>query len=77
MTLVRIRPADGGLVRDPATLAPLPAEGVEVTLTPHWRRALDRGDVVRCEPPLPPREESDTRPTPSGGGGSTSSRRGK
>lgn len=74
----RVRPLEGLIFRDPETLEPIPAEGVEVPLTPFWRRALGRGDVVRCEPPHPPREDRHGEVSaPSGRGGSTSSRRGK
>lgn len=38
-------PAEGRVVRDPITLAPLPAEGAEVPLNAHWLRRLNDGDV--------------------------------
>jgi len=48
---MRVRPAPGLLVRDPAQpRAPLPPEGREVPDTAYWRRRLRRGDVVPCDP---------------------------
>ncbi len=75
MSRVWVRPLEGQIMRDPETRAPLPAAGAEVELTTYWRRALGRGDVVRCEPPraLHP---SGVGEAPEGErGGSTSSKR--
>lgn len=44
---MKIRPVPGLLVRDPATMAELPPEGIEVAETDlHWARLLRDGDVV-------------------------------
>lgn len=67
MTMKKVKPAQPGhIVRDPDTKRPLPPEGAEVDIdTPHWRRRLDRGDLVKVgddEPealPPPPRPELD------------------
>lgn len=46
---MKVKPKPGLLVRDPDTYQPLPREGAEVPDTPHWRRRLAAGDVVREE----------------------------
>lgn len=43
---MKLKPADGRAVRDPAKGKLLPAEGAEVTLNAFWRRRLRDGDVV-------------------------------
>ncbi|AAS94693.1 DUF2635 domain-containing protein [Nitratidesulfovibrio vulgaris] len=43
---LHIRPRTGLVVRDPATMQPLPAEGAEVPTDSHWLRRLQAGDVV-------------------------------
>jgi hypothetical protein len=53
MTKVWVRPQPGLTFRDPATRQHVPAGGLEVEMNTAWRRALNRGDVVRCEPPRP------------------------
>jgi len=78
MTVVRIQPNPGMLFRHPETLAPLPEDGIEVTLTPFWRRALVRGDVTRCAPPRASSEsQPDVPPAAPVRGGATSSRQAK
>ncbi|HLJ65184.1 MAG TPA: DUF2635 domain-containing protein [Stellaceae bacterium] len=43
---IHIKPVPGRLVRDPATLRPLPPEGIEVEETNvFWYRRLTAGDV--------------------------------
>lgn len=34
------------IVRDPVTLLPVPAEGMDVPNTNYWRRRLSDGDIV-------------------------------
>lgn len=51
MSRAWVQPLKGQIMHDPETSEPLPAAGREVELTTYWRRALRRGDVVRCEPP--------------------------
>lgn len=75
MSRVWVRPLEGQIMRDPDTRAPLPAEGAEVELTTYWRRALVRGDVVRCEPPRALHSDAAGEPASSERGGSTSSSR--
>lgn len=43
---MKLKPAEGRAVRDPARRTLLPAEGAEVTLDAFWRRRLRDGDVV-------------------------------
>lgn len=43
---MKLKPADGRAVRDPAKGKLLPEEGAEVTLNAFWRRRLRDGDVV-------------------------------
>lgn len=74
MSRVWVRPLEGQIMRDPETLQPIPAEGVLVELSTYWRRALSRGDVVRCEPPRALRSDAAGEPASSERGGSTSSR---
>lgn len=46
MTTKHLIPADGRIVRDPATRAALPPEGRAVELDIYWRRRLRDGDVA-------------------------------
>lgn len=47
---MKIKPAPGRLVRDPATMLVLPPEGIKVPdYDPHWREALRWGDVETVE----------------------------
>lgn len=47
---ITIRPARAGLVlRDPDTRLAIPEQGVEVTLTPYWRRRVEQGDAQIAE----------------------------
>ncbi|MDH1088840.1 DUF2635 domain-containing protein [Pantoea brenneri] len=43
---MKLKPAEGRAVRDPAKRTLLPADGAEVTLDAFWRRRLRDGDVV-------------------------------
>lgn len=45
MDRVQLRPAEGRLVRDPASGEPMPAEGLEVEMNIFWHRRLADGDV--------------------------------
>jgi hypothetical protein len=47
--LVRVRPAKGLRVIDPATRQPLPAEGAAVARSGYWTRRLQQGDVVALD----------------------------
>lgn len=73
MTTVRVQPAPGMRFRDPETNEPIPEDGIEVTLTPFWRRALGRGDVTRCAPPRTSAEPQPESPqaAPARGGAPT------
>jgi len=78
MTTVRVQPHPGMVFRHPETLAPLPAEGIEVSLTPFWRRALARKDVLRCAPPRPSADQPpDLTQAAPVRGGATSPRKAK
>lgn len=46
MSKIVVIPAPGLLVRDPATMLPLPPEGAEVEESSHWMRRLAAGDVT-------------------------------
>lgn len=47
---MKVKPAQGRAVRDPHSMALLPAEGRDVPdRDPFWRRRLRDGDVVRVE----------------------------
>jgi len=46
MRKIYVVPAAGLLVRDPASMLPLPPEGAEVTETSHWLRRIQAGDVT-------------------------------
>lgn len=49
---MRIRPADGLIVRHPETKTPIPAEGIEVSETSlFWNRRIRQGDVVVVDEP--------------------------
>ncbi len=67
---MKIWPAPGRRVRDPATGRPLGRRGAEVPDTAFWRRRLDDGDVLDHEPPTPakparqPRPPKAPKPTP-------------
>lgn len=45
-----VKPAPGALVRDPATMAPVPPEGRAVPETAHWRRQIMAGDLIETSP---------------------------
>jgi len=66
-----VRPLEGQVMHDPETSKPLPADGREVELTTYWRRALRRGDVVRCEPPRALLPSAEGKLAPGERGGST------
>lgn len=46
MSLIRVRPAAGRIVVDPATYRPLPPDGAVVALDTYWSRRLRDGDCV-------------------------------
>jgi len=46
MKTLHLKPAEGRLIRDPATGRPIPASGAAVPDTPYWRRLRRDGDVV-------------------------------
>lgn len=52
-----LKPADGLIVRDPDTRAPLTAEGEEKTLTSYWLRRLTDGDVTEVVLPKPKKDK--------------------
>lgn len=43
---MKVKPAEGRAVRDPAKRTLLPADGADVTLDTFWLRRLRDGDVV-------------------------------
>lgn len=46
---MRVKPAPGIVVRDPATKRALPADGADVPESIYWTRRLRAGDVVRID----------------------------
>ena len=46
-----MKPRDGLVVRDPLTMKPLPPDGVDLELTPYWRRRERDGDIVKASRP--------------------------
>ncbi len=61
---MKIKPAPGLSVRDPATMQLLPPEGITVEATDlHWARALRDGDVVEVSTVRPaPKPKADPKP---------------
>lgn len=56
MDTMYIKPADGCLLRDPATGEIIPLEGAHVPLgayRSYWLRRVKDGDAVACDPPAP------------------------
>jgi len=51
MDALHVQPAPGLVVRDPATRAPLPPEGAELTDSTYWQRRLIDGDVILVQTP--------------------------
>ena len=43
---MRVKPADGRIVRDPLRGDDLPADGRDVPRNVYWRRSVQAGDVV-------------------------------
>lgn len=52
MMQVYLRPAEGLIVRDPATRQPLVAEGEWKPRNSYWNRRLLEGGVIEAEPPV-------------------------
>lgn len=48
------KPKEGKLVRDPNTMAPLPAEGTLVQVNAYWNRRAADGDVTLSKPSSTP-----------------------
>lgn len=46
MKILHLKPAQGLVIRDPATGRPIPAHGARVADSPFWRRLTRHGDVV-------------------------------
>ena len=55
-----LKPAAGGLVRDPVSRRPLDAEGEEKPDTPFWRRRLRFGEVQEAARPKAPSGKSNS-----------------
>lgn len=59
---MKVKPAEGLLVRDPVTREALPAKGGTVPRNAYWLRRLRDGDVIDAAPPAkeskPPKKES-------------------
>jgi len=50
MDRVRIKPAEGRLIRDPKSFEKIPVEGKMVDAkSPYWLRRLNAGDVIIME----------------------------
>jgi len=56
MQTMRVKPAEGRMVRDPRTMLLLPEEGREVPCDQFWMRRLRDGDVIKDEAPPPAQE---------------------
>lgn len=52
-----IKPAGGFLVRDPATMQPLAAEGEHKPRTSYWLRRLAAGSAIEAKPPKEAKKE--------------------
>ena len=50
---ISIKPADGYVVRDPSSAAPLPATGAVVHHSAYWQRRINEGSVVITTAPAP------------------------
>ncbi|MBU9581372.1 DUF2635 domain-containing protein [Burkholderia multivorans] len=48
---MRVKPADGRIVRDPLRGDDLPADGRDVPRNVYWRRCVQSGDVVEIAKP--------------------------
>ncbi|MCA8037842.1 DUF2635 domain-containing protein [Burkholderia arboris] len=48
---MRVKPADGRIVRDPLRGDDLQAEGRDVPRTVYWRRCVQSGDVIEITGP--------------------------
>lgn len=48
---MRVKPADGRIVRDPLRGDDLPADGRDVPRNVYWRRCVQSGDVVEIAEP--------------------------
>ncbi|AOJ16841.1 hypothetical protein WJ02_21420 [Burkholderia vietnamiensis] len=48
---MRVKPADGRIVRDPLRGDDLPADGRDVPRNVYWRRCVQSGDVVEIATP--------------------------
>ncbi|AKM43970.1 DUF2635 domain-containing protein [Burkholderia arboris] len=48
---IRVKPADGRIVRDPLRGDDLPADGREVPRNVYWRRCVRAGDVIEMAVP--------------------------
>jgi len=46
--MIKVKPAEGLIVRDPATREALPAKGRSVPRNAYWLRRLNDGDVVEA-----------------------------
>lgn len=54
MARITVIPAEGRLVRNPATRKNLPPEGAQVNLDTYWIRRIEDGDVTSPDyPPQP------------------------
>jgi len=54
-----VKPSPGLVIRDPATMKPLPTEGARVTGNlSYWLRRLAYGDVAQVEPEAPAQEQA-------------------
>jgi hypothetical protein len=47
--MIKVKPGEGLIVRDPVTLAELPAKGKSVPRNAYWLRRLADGDVIEAE----------------------------
>lgn len=43
---VKIKPAEGLIIRDPKNMKLVPSEGIEVEINSFWQRRLNDGDML-------------------------------
>ena len=57
MSMMKVYPARGRLVRHPWTGEPVPATGLTVPCSPYWMRRLRDGDLTTARPAEKPAEK--------------------
>lgn len=56
--MIKVKPAEGLIVRDPVTREALPPKGKTVPRNAYWLRRLKDGDVVEADTAKPEKKES-------------------